>query len=52
MRTHVMPVDGETVVVSATVPVNPWRPLRVMVDVPEEPARTATLVGDAFTVKS
>ena len=49
---HVKPVDGATLAVNATVPVNPWRPVAVIVEVPLEPASTVRLVGLAPTVKS
>ena len=51
LRVQVRPA-GETVDVRATVPVNPLRGATVIVDVPAAPARTATLVGLAVTVKS
>jgi len=36
-KEHVMPVDGEIVSDSVTVPVNPLIPAAVIVDVPGEP---------------
>jgi hypothetical protein len=49
---QVSPVAGETVSVKETAPVKPWRDVVVMVEVPEAPARTVTLVGLAETAKS
>lgn len=49
---QVRPVDGDTFDVRATVPVNPWSELTVIVEAPETPARTVTVVGLAETVKS
>jgi hypothetical protein len=49
---HVRPVDGEIVVDNETVPARPWRPVAVIVDVPEADARTVRLVGFAAMVKS
>ncbi len=51
LRVHVKPA-GDTELVRATVPVNPFTGATVMVDVPAIPALTVTLVGDAETVKS
>ena len=39
-------------VVRATTPANPLRPVTVIVDVPAEPALTVTLAGAAVIVKS
>ena len=39
-------------VVRATTPANPLRPVTVMVEVPAEPALTVTLAGAAVIVKS
>jgi hypothetical protein len=50
VKVHVSP-DGETAEVRATVPVNPLTGATVMVEVPEAPTLTLTLVGDAVTVK-
>ena len=47
---HVNPA-GETDEVRATVPVNPLTGATVMVETPEAPALTLTLIGDAVTVK-
>jgi hypothetical protein len=47
---HVSPA-GETAEDRATVPVNPLTGATVMVEVPEAPTLTLTLVGDAVTVK-
>jgi hypothetical protein len=52
LTVQVSPVNGETVSVRLTVPVKPLRPATVIVDVPAEPARTVTLVGEEDTVKS
>jgi hypothetical protein len=49
---QVRPVEGDAAEVRATVPVNPWSEVTVMVEVPEPPARTVTAVGLAETVKS
>jgi hypothetical protein len=49
---HVRPVDGETEAVRLTVPVNPLRPVTVMVDVPVPLEGIAILVGLAAVVKS
>ena len=43
---------GDTELVSATVPVNPWTGATVIVDVPAVPAVVVTDVGLAVTVKS
>jgi hypothetical protein len=51
-KMHERPIEGETVGVKATVPVNPWRPVTVMVEVALLPRNTVTLVGLALTVKS
>jgi hypothetical protein len=48
---QVRPVEGETVAVRLTVPVNPPEPVTVIVDVPVAPARTVTVVGLAESVK-
>ncbi len=49
---QVRPDDGDTVSDSATVPVNPLRPVTVMVEVPTAPVLTVRLLGLAATVKS
>ncbi len=49
VRVHVRPA-GETVDISATVPVKPLTGATVIVDVAAAPASTATLVGLAVTV--
>ena len=51
LRVHVRPA-GETVDVSATVPVNPFNGATVIVEVTAVPEFVATLVGLALTVKS
>jgi len=43
---------GEAEEVRATVPVNPWSGVTVMVEVPVAPASAVTLVGLAVTEKS
>jgi len=43
---------GETEEVRATVPVNPWSGVTVMVEVPVAPASAVTLVGLAVAEKS
>ena len=50
LRVHVRPEDG--LLVRATVPVNPFTGATAIVDVPEAPALTTTLVGLAVIVKS
>ena len=52
VRVQVRPPVGDTVAVSATVPVNPLTGVMVMVDVPAWLTLTATLVGLATIVKS
>jgi len=51
-RVQVRPPVGDTVAVSATVPVNPLTGAMVIVDVPAWLTLTATLVGLATIVKS
>ncbi len=51
VRVHVSPA-GDTELVSATVPVNPWTGATVMVEAPAALASAVTLVGLAVTVKS
>ena len=46
------PVEGEITEVRPTTPLNPCRATTVIVEVPELPARTVTLVGLAAMVKS
>jgi len=50
LKVHVSPA-GDTDEVSATVPVNPFTGATVMVEVPDAPELTLTIVGDAATVK-
>ena len=45
-------VEGDTVAVRLTVPVNPFVPVIVIVDWPVEPASTVTFPGLAATLKS
>ncbi len=52
VNVQVSPVLGETVSVSATVPVKELRGAIVIVDMPLAPAFTVTLVGLAVIVKS
>ena len=49
VRVHVRPA-GDTVEVSATVPVKPFTGATVIVEAAAAPARTVTLVGLAVTV--
>jgi len=49
---QVIPVEGVTLEVSATLPVNPWSAVIVTIEVPEAPASAVTVVGLAETVKS
>ena len=52
VRVHVSPVEGDTVAVKLTTPVKPWSAVRVIVEVPEAPARIVAAVGLATNVKS
>ncbi len=52
LNAQVRPVAGEMVEDRATVPVKPLTGATVIVDVAVAPARAATLVGLAVTVKS
>jgi hypothetical protein len=47
---HVKPVDGETVATSETVPVKPWRPVNVTVELPNASARVVRVAGLATIV--
>jgi hypothetical protein len=47
---QVIPVEGVTLEVRAMLPAKPWSAVTVMIEVPEAPARTVTLVGLAETV--
>jgi hypothetical protein len=49
---QVRPIEGDTVLDSEIVPVNPWRPVSAIVDVPDAPAKRVTVVGLADRVKS
>ncbi len=49
---QVSPVVGETLVVSATVPVNPLTGMTVIMDVAATPGVVFTVVGFAVIVKS
>jgi hypothetical protein len=51
-RVHTRPLFGETIALSATVPVNPCTLFTIMVDVPATPALTVTLGGLEEMVKS
>jgi len=50
LRVHVRPVEGATLLVRLTVPMNPLVLETVIVDVPLVPEKTSTLVGLALTV--
>ncbi len=52
LRLHVIPVDGETVSESATVPVKLFRNDTVTVEVAEAPVAIDTVVGLAVIEKS
>lgn len=52
VRVQVRPVAGLMLEVRLTTPLNPWRAVTVMVEVPATPALTVTAVGAAVTVKS
>ena len=52
LRVQVRPVEGETVLVRVTVPVNPLIGAIVMVEVPAWPASTVAEVGLAEIEKS
>ncbi len=49
LRLHEFPVEGDATAARATVPVNPFWPLTVMVDIPAVPAAVVTVVGLAVT---
>lgn len=49
---QLIPVEGDTESVRATVPANPCRDVMVRVELPEAPASTVELLGLAATVKS
>ncbi len=49
---HVIPVDVEDDSVSETVPVKPFRKVRVIVEVAAEPVETDELAGLAVRLKS
>jgi hypothetical protein len=51
-RVQVRPVDGEIVAERTMLPVKPLIPVTVIVEVPEEPTATLTLVGLAVIAKS
>jgi hypothetical protein len=51
-KVQVRPVNGETTAVSETAPLKPLKPETVIIDVPAEPDKTATLAGIAVTLKS
>jgi hypothetical protein len=51
-RMHVRPVLGETLALSATVPVKPRTLVTTTVDVPATPSLAATLGGLELIVKS
>ena len=52
LRVAVRPVDGLTVAVRLTVPLNPLTGVTLIVDVPDELVETVRLVGLAVIVKS
>jgi hypothetical protein len=49
---HVIPVAGLMLDAKLTAPLKLWSPLTVIVEVPEAPAFTVTVVGLATIVKS
>ena len=49
---HVIPVAGLMLGARLTAPLKLWSPVTVMVEVPEVPAFTVTVVGLAAIVKS
>lgn len=49
---HVIPVTGLMLNARLTAPLKPWSPVTVIVEVPEAPALTMTVVGLAAIVKS
>lgn len=51
-RVQAKPPDGATVSTSDTAPVNPWRPVAVIVEAPVAPARIVRVVGLAAITKS
>ena len=51
-RVQVRPVLGETLVASATVPVNPWTLFTITVEVPADPAFITTFAGLSVIEKS
>ncbi len=51
LSVHVRPLEGVTVAVRVTVPVNPLMGDTVIVEVPAMPAVVVTLVGLTVTVK-
>ena len=51
-REHVKPVEGETAVASETVPLKPFTPETVIVEVPVEPDTTLTFGRFVDTLKS
>ena len=52
VNVQMSPVAGDTVVDRLTTPLNPWRAVTVMVDVPDVPALAETDVGLAAIAKS
>jgi len=52
VRVQVRPVAGLIVDVKLTTPLNPWKEVRVIVEVAAVPAKTVTLVGLAAIAKS
>ena len=52
LNAQLRPLVGETVAARPTVPVNPFKLVTVMVELPREPASAVTDVGLAVTLKS
>jgi hypothetical protein len=52
VRVQAIPVVGLVLDVKLTIPLNPLRAVRVIVEVPATPALTVTVVGFAEIVKS
>ncbi len=49
---HARPIEGEIVMDREIVAVRPWRPVSVIVEPPDAPAKMATLVVSMTIVKS
>jgi hypothetical protein len=52
VRVQVRPVEGEADAARPTTPLNPCKAVTVIVEVPETPARTVTVVGFDAKAKS